>query len=353
LAYEEPAGGAQPEHYIFKSEVTVDAATVDATTPTPPQVDPSDGGSVTGKVDPSEVEDEDLWVVVTDPETGEELCRSQVAADGTFTCELVPPLEDGKSIVINVVDEAGNSSDKVDLVTDSTPPAKPWIDPSDGGQMTGKGEPGDTITITDEGGKEICRTTVGADGTWQCTFSPKANEGDIIHIIETDSSGNASREIDWRVGQPRMELAVNELQVGDAQAATGYNFQPGEVVTATQFSDPYLVGSAKADRNGTVRFAYRIPQGTPAATHRLELSGASSGKVSAEFVVVAGTGPDGEAQGTGSSGQLSSGSGSGQLPFTGAADLLGMAGAAFGALLAGLFFLVAARRRRQGEDAEA
>ncbi|MCL2803795.1 MAG: Ig-like domain-containing protein [Micrococcales bacterium] len=333
-----------PGDHIFTSVAATTSVTTD--TPAPPVVDPSDGRTITGQVDPDQAAGDGLWVVVTDPTTGDELCRVQAAPDGTFQCAFDPALSDGMEVDVTVENSVGGASPPVSLVISGNAPAQPWVDPTDGEEVTGGGQPGNTITITDSDGEELCRTTVGSDGLWKCTLQPPAAEGDIITIVETDPSGNSSRPVNWRVGLPRMVLGFKELTVGDPQTVVGYNFQPGESVAAWQYSTPHSVGVAKADNNGTVRYRYLIPQGTPVATHHGELSGALSGKVREPFKVIQPAGPEADPNSV----SEPSPSANGALSFTGAAGAIGLIAAALAALLGGLVLLLAGKRRGQKDE---
>jgi LPXTG-motif cell wall-anchored protein len=232
----------------------------------------------------------------------------------------------------------------VTIAVDAVPPGEPTADPTDGKTVTGTGDPGDTIVIRDDGGKDLCTTVVRPDGTWSCDLQPPAAEGDMIQIIERDPAGNESGKIDWRVGKPRAEVANKTLYVGDTQKVTGFNFQPGEEITATQFSAPYAIGVAKANANGTVEFTYVIPVDTDLGVHDAELSGPLSGKVSDDFQVVARPVPAPTPKPTPAPAPAPK-----PLPFTGASDLVAATGAALGALLTGLLLLLLLRRRKEDQ----
>jgi adhesin/invasin len=316
--------------------------TTDGVAPVGPAVDPSDGGSVTGRVDPADQDDAaagDLIAVVKDPATGEELCVAKVQADGTFRCDFVPELEDGRTVVVVVVDPAGNVSEEQTVVVDSTPPVVPRPDPSGGETLTGTGdEPGDTITVKDEDGITLCETLVGPDRTWQCTFAPQLDEGDMVEIFERDPAGNEVKK-PWRIGVPRLTVAKQSLCHNDEQAVAGVNFQPGEHVTAVS-SGEAAVGVQRADGDGQVVFRWRIPEGTARNVHVVTLRGPASGSYEAKYTVVCQAAPPDikPAQ---------------RLPFTGADGLVGMLGGALGLLAAGFFLLLAARRRRRPEGGAA
>jgi LPXTG-motif cell wall-anchored protein len=82
-------------------------------------------------------------------------------------------------------------------------------------------------------------------------------------------------------------IAVPSLAVGQDQAVDGHGFVPGEVVTATMYSDPIVIGTQITNTFGDVRFEWVIPAGTATGAHSVTLS-APSGTVSASFQVTSG-----------------------------------------------------------------
>ncbi|MDR0626968.1 MAG: Ig-like domain-containing protein, partial [Bifidobacteriaceae bacterium] len=315
---------------------------VDGVAPGPPVLDPSRGDQVSGLVPADDLEDAAngyLTVVVRDPATGVEWCRTQVAPDGTWVCVFDPALPDGTVVEVTLVDKASNISEKISVQVDAVPPVLPVPDPSDGGTLTGIGEEqGNTITVTDPAGNVLCTTTVGADRTWSCVLEPAAGVGDMLAVEETDLSQNVvSRP--WRVGVPEIAVAKPTLCIGDKQAATGLNFQPGETVTAVT-SGEAPVGSIRANADGMVVFQWVIAEGTARNTHTLTLRGPLSGAHTADFTVACG-GPPADMQPAPVKPK--------QLPFTGADGIIGTTGAALGLLLAGYLLILASKRRRRQE----
>ena len=64
----------------------------------------------------------------------------------------------------------------------------------------------------------------------------------------------------------------------------GANFEPGEEVTGTVFSDPIDLGTKTADSDGRVSFTFSV-SGLDAGEHRVVLS-ADSGSATVRFTVV-------------------------------------------------------------------
>jgi LPXTG-motif cell wall-anchored protein len=118
---------------------------------------------------------------------------------------------------------------------------------------------------------------------------------------------------------------------GGTVSVAGSGFRSGSRVRAVIFSEPVVLGTARANAAGEAAIAVTIPESfAPGSEHRLELQGVD---------------PDGEVRILSRSITLAGGA-RGVLPFTGAAFVpaLGLAGL----LLVGGGLLVATRRARRG-----
>ncbi|MFF8819421.1 Ig-like domain-containing protein, partial [Leucobacter sp. NPDC015123] len=153
----------------------------------PPVVDSTDGGVVTGEGEPGDT------IEVRDPDTGEVLCSTVVKPDGTFECG---PIEGGGDLEVVQIDPDGNESAPIEI-TVTKPPV---VDSTDGGVITGEGEPGDTIEVRDpDTGDVLCSTTVKPDGTFEC--GPIEGGGDL-EVVQIDPDGNESAPIEITVTKP-------------------------------------------------------------------------------------------------------------------------------------------------------
>ncbi|MCL2803671.1 MAG: Ig-like domain-containing protein, partial [Micrococcales bacterium] len=284
------------------------------------------------------------------------ICITQSDAQGKWSCTFSQKLTDGtglSAVAVNL-DHIGQAPDgspeamanhtftsrpSLISVKATTPKLEP--EPSDGTEITGNGDPGDTITITDKDGNPVGSTIVGPDGRWTVKPNKPLNEGDIVTITATDPAGNTTTK-PWRIGLPRVVLEHPVRYAGQKQTVTGLNFQPGESVSAVMESDQLKLGTKVADANGKVTWTFTVPLGTELGPHSIVLTGPLSGTVSAQFRVIEKPGP-GPAPATVSKGRL---------PFTGA-NVLGLSGLAALTLLAGWWLIVAAKRRnrREAEDA--
>ncbi|WP_157724472.1 Ig-like domain-containing protein, partial [Salmonella enterica] len=139
----------------------------------------------------------------------------KVNAQGKWTYQPTANLSEGLNVITaTATDAAGNVSPVsgvYSITIDTIPPAKPDVplitdnvlpvagNVASGGTtndttptFSGKGEPGSTITIYNNG-SEIGQTTVGDNGSW--TFTPSPLDPDTTYVItttETDIAGNTS-----------------------------------------------------------------------------------------------------------------------------------------------------------------
>jgi hypothetical protein len=77
---------------------------------------------------------------------------------------------------------------------DTTAPAAPTINPTNGKLITGLAEAGSVITIKDDSGNIIGSTTAASDGTYTIAPANPPKDGTALHAVATDAAGNASPE---------------------------------------------------------------------------------------------------------------------------------------------------------------
>ncbi|MEO9339494.1 BapA/Bap/LapF family large adhesin [Mesorhizobium sp. SB112] len=118
-----------------------------------------------------------------------------VGEDGTFTIPLDPPQIDGGSLEVTLEDAAGNPSLPGEAITpDLIAPEPPenLLVSDNGAELTGEGEPGTTVTVTNAAGTEVGTGTVGEDGTFTIVLSPPQVDGGTLDVTLTDAAGNVS-----------------------------------------------------------------------------------------------------------------------------------------------------------------
>ncbi|GAA1623864.1 invasin domain 3-containing protein [Leucobacter chromiireducens] len=260
---------------------------VDTTAPDAPQLDVSNGKSVTGGV----IAPGDTLVFVDAAGTAIPGTVT-VHSDGTFRFVPDTALGEGDDVFAVVTDPAGNSSAPVKVVIDAIPPKSPELDVTDGSVATGCAEPGSTVIIRDAAGTAIGTGVAGEDCRFSITLRPKPQSGTNISVEAVDRAGNVSQLGQVRVGLPTVTVAHAERRAGDAQIAVGQGFQPGEAVTGTLRSAPVDLGILIADARGEVTFDFTLPERIEQGRHTVTLSGERSGAAKASFAVVAVTAPE-------------------------------------------------------------
>ena len=336
----------------------------------PPIINPTNGKKVTGKGIPG------LKVIVTFPNGAE--ATADVDANGNWSVDAPPSYTPKNGDVIEAVQEkvfnshGPKRSPKASVIVDTIAPDAPIVDPTDGTEVTGLGEPGATVIIKDAAGNEIGRALVGPDGRWRARLNPQAKEGDYIHVTQTDEAGNTSPTTTVRVGLIRVVVDRAQLYHLENQVARVYNLQPGETVRLT-LGDGLDLGTAIADKDGMAVFTFPIPLSVAEGFHRVQAVGTFSGPAESGFFQVIAIEPTPSVRATsgsptrtatstakpsvsGNAGGAGTGAGAnaskgltGKQAATGAEGLIPSLGAALGAALAGLLLLALARRRREEE----
>jgi len=207
---------------------------------------------------------------------------------------------------------------------------------------------GDAITVTDADGAVLGTAVVGADFSWSLVPSLKPGVWDGVTVTETDAvgwTGTATATITVVPagdGSGGLSLTVTPSRVkpGGHVLVLGSGFASGESVQIVLHSSPRVLTTVKADADGTVSQNVVIPGDTASGAHRLVLSGATSGEVSAQLTVVDVSTSGGD--GTSSSDSTAGGGLADTGSSVGLALLLGMLLAALGAGA-----LVTGRRRHE------
>ncbi|MCC8989460.1 MAG: Ig-like domain-containing protein [Staphylococcus sp.] len=229
----------------------------DKTAPEAPTVNPvtSDDTQITGKAEPNST----VTVTFTDGHTA----SGTTDADGNYVINI-PSSEDlkgGETLPVTATDKAGNTSEQAStVVTDTTAPTVPSVNPvtSDDTQITGKAEPGSTVTVTFPDGTTATGTT-DADGNY--TIDIPANEdlkgGETLPVTATDKDGNKSEPATTVVTDTTAPTvpSVNPVTSDDTQI-TG-KAEPGSTVTVTFPDGNTASGTTDADGN----YVINIPSG--------------------------------------------------------------------------------------------
>jgi VCBS repeat-containing protein len=216
-------------------------------------------------------------------DNGKEIGTAAVNAQGNWNFTPGSALADGShaltAIAINVRGESGPSASYT-IIVDTTAPDAPSIDPlldkvgavtgvigtnspTDESKpvISGKGEPGDTVTLSDNG-KVIAQIKVDSSGNW--TFTPKGPLAEGSHSItlqQTDPAGNVSvtKTLPTFTVDTTPPAAPTALTVSaDGKTVTG----TAEVGSTVTIKDGIgnVIGTGTAGSNGHFTIAVTTPQ---------------------------------------------------------------------------------------------
>ncbi|NKY21787.1 Ig-like domain-containing protein, partial [Cellulomonas denverensis] len=211
---------------------------IDTTAPDAPVLNPSNGSSVSGTAEPGST------VTLTDP-TGTVLCT--VTADrisGVFGCEFEPALADGLVVTGVATDAAGNVSDPASVVVDTSRPAPPALNPSNGSTISGTTVPGATVELTRVVTGEKLGTVVADEkGAFSVPFDPALVDGTVVGAIAIVATGNMSDQSMVVVDRVAPDAPV--LKPSNGTHVSG-SAEPASTVTLTG-PDGAVLGTVVAD----------------------------------------------------------------------------------------------------------
>ncbi|WOD30312.1 Ig-like domain-containing protein [Alloalcanivorax xenomutans] len=225
-----------------------------------------DGGVVTGRGEPGST------VTVRDSD-GNVIGEGQTNAEGDFEVELSEPQVDGEELDVSLTDEAGNESEPGQVTApDSTAPDAPTnVEVSgDGTTVTGEGEPGSKVTITDPDGNVIGEGTVDDDGNFTVELTEPQTDGEELEVTLTDGAGNESEPVTAMAPDgtgpdaPVITQAEDDVAPGTDPVMSGGSTNDSTPVlagtaqagsTVTIFQDGTEIGTATADASGNWSFA--------------------------------------------------------------------------------------------------
>ncbi|GAA1091904.1 Ig-like domain-containing protein [Kitasatospora arboriphila] len=190
-------------------------------------------GTVTAEVRPQVAGTAPAGASVAVAEGDRTLCTAATAQDGGWNCRPGQALADGEHTLTAVATTRAGAalrSEAVRLTVKTAPPAAPALtlpaftnDP--GLLVTGTGEPGSTVSVTEAGrtpraAGELCSTGVGPDGTWSCL--PVESLDDGVHRLTgtaADAAGNTARGTETALTVDTVAPARPLLEVPKAGAA--------------------------------------------------------------------------------------------------------------------------------------
>ncbi len=184
---------------------------------------------------------------------GQVVGTGTVGANGVFSITLGPAQADGGALTVTLTDSAGNTSTAATVGTPDliAPDQATGLATAQGGAvLTGHGEAGTSVTITDANGVTIGRGTVANDGSFSVTLSPAPTQGGAIGVVLTDAAGNKSVLATLNLIDHQAPDMPTGLLVNDAGTTVSGRGEPGTTVTVTNAAGVTL-GSDTVNPNGT------------------------------------------------------------------------------------------------------
>ncbi|MEE8874655.1 BapA/Bap/LapF family large adhesin [Pseudomonas helleri] len=266
------------------SVVYTDTTAPDA--PTNLAVSP-DGLTLTGKGEAGST-------VIVKNADGEQVGTAVVGADGSFEVTLDAAQGNGTTLEVTLTDKAGNISTATPVVVgEAVAPEAPTglVVSADGLSVTGKGEPGSTVTIKDSAGNVIGTGTVGNDGNFDVTLGTAQNNGETLGVTLTSPGGLTSPSISVVAGDTTAPEAPTNLAVSDDGLVLSGKGEPGSTITI-KGPTGNVIGTGTVGADGTFSITLETAQ-TNGETLGVTLTD-KAGNVSQAGSVVAGdtTAPD-------------------------------------------------------------
>ncbi|MFF7060912.1 BapA/Bap/LapF family large adhesin [Pseudomonas sp. NPDC008258] len=182
---------------------------------------------------------------------GSVLGTAVVRADGTFQVTLNSPQANGQQVHVVLTDAAGNQSDASAITApDTTPPAAPsqLSVSGDGITLTGRGEVGATVTVTDPGGAQIGSAIVDASGHFTITLTPALGNAELLSFTQTDAAGNVSavatlQTPDFTPPAPLTQVVIN----ADGSVVSGLGEAGATVIVSNAAGTVLGTGTVLAD----------------------------------------------------------------------------------------------------------
>ena len=158
---------------------------------------------------------------VTVKDGGTVICSAAVKADLTWTCDAT--LADGDhALTATTVTANGNSSSPsapVVITVDTDAPSEPVVDPTNGSEVSGSGEPGSTVTVKDEKGEPVpgcVDVAVGQSGRFSCKPETPLTPGTSVTVTAKDPAGNESKPVTVEVNALDVEIKTGGGATGSA-----------------------------------------------------------------------------------------------------------------------------------------
>ena len=291
----DPAGNA--------SDPATTTFTVDTVTPAAPTVKAPVDGTVTNDPTPAVSGTGEPGDALSVTANGHDVCTATVASDGSWACTPTSALPDGATTVtVTQTDPAGNASKPATatFTVDTTAPGAPVVQTPAAGSLTndatptitGTGEPGASLTVTDNG-HTVCTATVAKDGSWSCAPASTVADGDhTLAVTQTDPAGNTSKPgqatftVDTKVpAAPTVSAPSSGASIGDNTPAVSGTGEPGATVSVRDGKTPVCTATVGQDGSWTCTAATLADGAHTLLVNQTDMSKLPSADASATFTV--------------------------------------------------------------------
>ncbi len=215
----------------------------------------SDGLTVTGSAEAGSS------IAITSA-AGRLLGNAVAGEDGNFRVTLNAPQTNGQQLTAIATDAAGNSSQPTRTgAGDTTAPVAPLelaITP-DGAVVTGRAEPGSTVTIVNASNENVGSGLVDDNGNFSIELTTPQITGELLSATATDTANNTGPAATVATPDLTPPAAPSDLLVSEDGTTLSGSAEAGSTVTVTG-PDNAPLGSATADDDGRFSVTLTTPQ---------------------------------------------------------------------------------------------
>ncbi|WP_287815072.1 Ig-like domain-containing protein, partial [Pseudomonas sp.] len=184
---------------------------------------------------------------------GATLGTATVGVDGHFTVVLNGAQLNGETLTVSQADPAGNlSGNQTVTASDITAPGIPTVTilSTDGLTLTGTAEANSQVTVTSADGTLLGTATATAGGTYSVGLNAAQINGQVLSIVATDASTNASTPLTYTAADTQAPDAVTNLSISADHSQLAGRGEVGATVEVTDAVGT-SVGTGIVAANGT------------------------------------------------------------------------------------------------------
>ena len=185
-----------------------------------------------------------------------------VRIDGTFQFTLNTPQANGERLAVTLTDAAGNISQPTSLTSvDTTAPLalSQLSISSDGATVTGRGEAGAIVTVSNSAGLPLGTATVGSTGAFTLILNPALTNAEVLTLVQRDAVGNVSPQASLTTPDFTPPDPLDNVTINPAGAVVTGTGEAGATVTVRDASGT-LLGTTLVLADRTFSVTLTTPQ---------------------------------------------------------------------------------------------